>query len=144
MKRTFEVKLGLVISLALFIASLGMPALQFREHSSVRGLTTLLWGWWGVVTGDFPWFANPAYFTAVFFACLKQRVVAMICCAFALGLGSLSHSVREWYFNEAGGTPVHRLGAAYYLWMASFAALLVGMACARIGQKHDTADSKTA
>jgi hypothetical protein len=141
MKRTLEVKVVLIISLLLFIVSLGMPALEFHEHPPVRGLTSLLWGWWGVLTGDFPWLANPAYFAAVFFAFVKQRAVAIIFCALALGLGSLSHSVREWYFNEAGGTPVERLGAAYYFWMASFAALLVGMACARIAQKHDNVDS---
>ena len=141
MKRTLEFKLALISSLFLFIASLGMPALEFREHPPVRGLTSLLWGWWGVITGDFPWFANPAYFAAVFFAFLRQRAVAMIFCALALGLGSLSHWVREWYFNEAGGTPVDKLGTAYYFWMTSFAALLIGMAFARIGQRQANVDS---
>ena len=140
-KRTFQVKVVLTFSLSLFIASLGMPALEFRQHSPVRGLTTLLWGWWGVFTGDFPWFANLAYFAAVFFGFLKQRAVAMISCAIALGVGSLSHWVREWYFNEAGGTPIDRLGAAYYFWMASFAALLLGMAFVRIEQRPNKVDS---
>jgi hypothetical protein len=143
-KRTFQVKVVVTVSLSLFIASLGMPALEFRQHSPVRGLTTLLWGWWGVFTFDFPWLANPAYFAAVFFGFLKQRAVAMVCCAIALGLGALSHWVREWYFNEAGGTPIDRLGAAYYLWMASFAALLLGMAFARIAQTRNPVDSKPA
>jgi hypothetical protein len=138
MKRAWERKVVLIISRSLFIASLAMPALEFRQHPPVRGLTTLLWGWWGVLTGDFPWFANPVYFAVVLFSSLKQRVVAMACCAIALGLGSLSHWVGTWYFNEAGGTPVERLGAAYYFWMASFAVLLVGMACVRIANKHDT------
>ena len=95
MKRTSGLKVGLkvtlILSLSLFMVSLGMPALVFRGHAPVQGLTTLLWGWWGVFTGDFPWFANCAYFAAVIFACRKQRAVAMICCAIALGLGSLSH-----------------------------------------------------
>jgi hypothetical protein len=141
MKRTIEVKVVVIVSLLFFIASLGMPALKFREHSPVRGLTTLLWGWWGVLRGDFPWFANPAYFAAVFFGSLKQRAVAMSCCAIALGLGLLSHSVSEWYFNEAGGTPVDRLGAAYYFWMASFAVLFIGLACARSARNHDNVNS---
>jgi hypothetical protein len=144
MKRAIEIKAVLFVSLSLFIVSLAMPALEFREHPSVRGLETLLWGWWGVLTGDFPWFANPVYFAGILFACLKQRMVAMICCTLALGLGSLSHLVSEWYFNEAGGTPVERLGAAYYVWMASFAALLAGMAFARIAPKHNHVDSKPA
>jgi len=42
MKRPLEVKVVLIISLLLFIASLGMPALEFREHPPVRGLTCLL------------------------------------------------------------------------------------------------------
>src|SRR4030095_8355770 len=143
-KRTIEVRTVLIVSLSLFIASLIMPALEFRTHSPVIGLTTLLWGWWGVLTADFPWFANPMYFAAVFFAFLKLRAMTLICCAIALGLGSLSHSVREWYFNEAGGTPIDRLGAAYYLWMSSFAVLLVGMVFARSAPKQDDVDSKPA
>ena len=138
MKRACEPKIVLIISLSFFIASLALRALEFRQHPPVRGLTTLLWGWWGVLTGDFPWFANAAYFAGVLFASLKQRAVAMTCCGIALGLGSLSHWVGAWYFNEAGGTPVERLGAAYYLWMASFAVLLIGIACLRIANKHDT------
>jgi hypothetical protein len=66
MKRAIERKVVLIISLSLFIASLAMPALQFRQHPPVLGLTTLLWGWWGVFTGDFPWFANGAYFAGYY------------------------------------------------------------------------------
>ena len=62
MKRSGERKVVLIISLSPFIASLAMPALEFRQHPPVRRLTTLLWGWWGVLTGDFPWFANATYF----------------------------------------------------------------------------------
>ena len=144
MKRAVERKVVLIISLSLFIASLAMPALEFRQHPPVRGLTTLLWGWWGVLTGDFPWFANAAYFAGLLFASLKQRAVSMACCVIALGLGSLSYWVRAWYFNEAGGTPVANLGPAYYFWMASFTALLVGMACLRIASKHNKVDSEPA
>lgn len=137
-RRTYADNIVLIISLLLFIASLAMPALEFRQQPPVLGVTTLLWGWWGVLTGDFPWFANGAYFVSALFAGLKQRVVAIVCSAIALGLGSLSHWVGKWYFNEAEGTPVERLGAAYYFWMASFAVLLVGMARVRIARRGET------
>ena len=88
MKRSGERKVVLIISLSPFIASLAMPALEFRQHPPVRRLTTLLWGWWGVLTGDFPWFANATYFGGLLFASLKQRAVAIASCVIALGLGS--------------------------------------------------------
>ena len=68
----------------------------------------------------------------------EQRVVAIVCPAIALGLGSLSYWVGKWYFNEAEGTSVERMGAAYYFWMASFAVLLVGMARVRIARRGET------
>ena len=116
-----------MVSLALYIVSLCLPALEFRTQSPVRGLTALLWGWWGVVTKDFPWFANPAYFLSLLLAYAGKQASSLLLCGLAIGLGFLSVFVREWYFNEAGGTPVERLGAAFYVWMASFVALFAGV-----------------
>src|SRR5262245_41404960 len=58
-------RLVVAVSALCFVASLPMPALLFAHDPPVKGITTLLWGWWGLVKGDFPWFANPLYAAAL-------------------------------------------------------------------------------
>ena len=125
-KSSIAAWLVVVVSLTFFVASLFMPVLIFEKEPPVMGIKVLGWGWWGLLTFDFPWFANPAYFLALLFIILKKYRVAQISVLIAIGLGALSFFVHEWYFNEGGGTPVVRLGHAFYFWMASFVVLLIG------------------
>lgn len=116
----------LAVSGLLFLAALPTPALLFSGHPPVRGITTLLCGWWGLITGDIPWFANAAYVWAFGLLLLGFNKCSQLLSAVAIGLGARTLSVEEWYFNEAGGTPVTGLGIAFYLWIGSFVLLLVG------------------
>ena len=116
----------MLVSGLSYLSALPMPALLFSGHPPVMGITTLLWGWWGVLTGDVPWFANLLYFLALGLVFLRFYKSAQLLSALALTFGCSSLYVRQWFFNEAGGTPVIGLGLAFYLWMASFALLLVG------------------
>lgn len=115
----------IVASFALYLASLGIPALLFANHEPVSGATTLIWGWFGLLSFDLPWLANPLYFVAVVLASRSKHSASQVCCAIALGVGLLSFRVRHWYFNEGSATPIEKLGPAFYFWMASFAVLLV-------------------
>ena len=112
-------------SLALFIASLWMPALEFVAHAPVSGVVVLCWGWFGVLSGNFPWFANPLYFMALYFAWQGRRPAGLVCSGLALGFGLLSLRVHEWWFNEGWSTPVQSLGPAFDFWMAGFLLLFV-------------------
>ena len=78
-----------------------------------------------MLTGDFPWLANLLYFAALIFALIGTPVFTRICSALALGLGALSFRVHQWWFNEGSGTPIEKLGPAFYCWMASFLLLLL-------------------
>ena len=118
--------LVLAASGSCYLAALPCPALLFTLDPPVRGITTLLWGWWGLVTGDFPWLANPMYFVALLLVALSSNKMALLLCAVAIGIGARSLLVEQWYFNEAQGTPVTGLGLAFYLWMASFVVLFLG------------------
>lgn len=100
-----------------------MPALRFATHDPVRGSTTLLLGWFGLLTFDLPWLANPLYFAALVLAARRRVTAAQVCSVIAFVFGLLSLRVREWYFNEGSGTPIAALGPAFYFWMASFAVL---------------------
>ena len=120
-----------------YLAALPTSALHFANHSPVKGITTLLWGWWGVLTGDIPWLANPLYFVALVLILLGCYKSGQLLCALALVLGVRSFYVEKWFFNEAEGTPVTSLGLAFYLWMASFVILLIGVAGLQwLGHSH--------
>ena len=123
--RRFPKRIAVLASLALFIVSLILPALEFGSHAPVRGITALCWGWWGLLTLDFPWLANPAYFAALFFALIDKKLIGQLLSGLAFGMGLLSLRVRAWWFNEASATPIQNLGLAFYLWMGSFLVLFV-------------------
>src|SRR5262245_20599232 len=116
---------AIAASLAFFIASLGMPALEFDNHEPVTGVVLFFWGWWGLLTFDFPWFANPLYFAAIASAVLGKRATGQILSGLAFAIGLLSLTTREWWFNEGSATPVEKLGPAFYFWMASFLVLFM-------------------
>lgn len=120
--------LAIAASIALFVAACCSPALLFAHDPPVRGITTLMWGWWGLVKGDLPWLANPIYFGALALAWKEKYLLTMAMSAVALSLGLRSLQVKEWFFNEAGGTPIAALGIGFRFWIASFAVLLVGAA----------------
>ena len=127
-----------LVSSGFYLVSLFMPVLLFAKDPPVMGTTALCWGWWGLLTGDFPWFANPAYFLALVFTMRKKFGAAQISVLIAIGLGALSLYVREWYFNEGGGTPVLRLGHAFHFWMTSFIVLLIGITIVRASGNIET------
>jgi hypothetical protein len=121
----------LAASIACYVAALCSPALLFADHPPVRGITALLWGWWGIIKGDFPWFANPLYFGAVVLAWRGHLLLAIPLSAAAIVVGWRSVEVKEWFFNEAGGTPIAGLGIGFSFWIASFAVLTVGTAAVK-------------
>jgi hypothetical protein len=117
---------ALVISIALYLSSLLLPAITFAHHEPLSGLHVLAWGWWGVLSLNFAWFANPAYLVAVISLLSRRHRVALItsCSAFVLGL--LAFFAKQWWFNEGSGTDIAGLGAAFYVWMLSLLVLGVG------------------
>ena len=112
-----------IFTVGLFVYSLYLPALLFDANDSLSGLDVLSWGWWGTLTFDFAWYANPIYFVAlVFFLKDKFRKSSLLALV-AIGLGLLSFFATEWWFHEGYGTPIESLGLAFYIWLASFTAL---------------------
>ena len=142
-RHSVAVWVAISASLALFIVSCGLPALEFQDHEPVMGYITLLWGWWGVLTGDFPWFANPLYFIAIFVALMGQRKSSQILSTLAFAIGLLSLRVRGWWFDESKATPVEKLGAAFYCWMASFLVFALLLFFVRKVRSHDGDETHT-
>jgi hypothetical protein len=115
--------IAILASLALYAVSLFLPALEFADHTPVKGYDTLLLGWLGALAYDFPWYANLFYFSALLLVLLGRRNVGQLLCVLALAVGALSLWVRSWYFDESKSTPVQGVGSAFYCWMASFLVL---------------------
>lgn len=118
----------LVISLAMYVYSLSLPALLFQHREALPGAHILAWGWWGILSLQFAWFANPAYAFAVIFYAKNKREHAVALCGGALLLGLTSFLAKEWWFNEGSGTPILALGLGFQVWLLSFLVLLVGCA----------------
>lgn len=113
----------IVLSLVLFIVSLALPGLLFAHEPAVRGYTLLMWGWWGLLTGDYPWLANLFYFAAILFHRLRKPIIALVLCIPSIPLALLSLKVDEWWFNEGSSTPVTGLGPAFPVWLSSLGIL---------------------
>lgn len=113
------------LSLCLFLVSLWLPALLFEHHEPLRGWEVLAWGWWGVLTFDFAWFANPIYFRAVRALLNRDLGLTKSRSGWAIFLGLLSFFAKEWWFNEGSGTHIVGLGPAFYVWIGSFAVIYI-------------------
>jgi hypothetical protein len=118
----------LVIPAIFYLASLFLPAAtatnEFtHEHSVHNGGTLLLFGWTGVMGGLLAWLANPVAALAMLFA-LGRRPARAI--GWSLAALALSLQAFAWRNEPAweGPHPVH-LEVGAYLWMLSFAALLL-------------------
>jgi hypothetical protein len=117
--------IGLLASAALYLFSLSLPTLHFKFHEPLHGYSVLGWGWWGVLTGDFPWFANPAYVVSILWYVRRDFVWSLAGAGAATVLGLLALRTKEWWFHEGAPSAIIALGAGYYAWMASFAVLLL-------------------
>jgi len=119
---------ALAASLAIYVYSLSLPALLFQHHEALPGAHILAWGWWGILMLQFGWLANVAYAFAVISYAKRKRAYSAIACGTALLLGLTSFRAHEWWFNEAGGTPILGFGLGCQVWLLSFLILLVGCA----------------
>lgn len=113
-----------LIPVALFLISLGLPALLFANHAPVLGITLLLWGWWGLFGLNLAWLANLNFIYGVVEYVRGDRRDALISSGVALAFGCFSFATKNWYFNEGYPTPISSLGPGFYMWMSSFAVLL--------------------
>ena len=113
------------LSIGLFLASLALPGLHFSKEDPVFGYQLLLMGWWGILTGDFPWLANILYYSSLQNIRIQKFRKALWLSVLCIPLALLSYRVDEWYFNEARGTPITGLGMAFYVWISSFIVLSI-------------------
>ena len=116
----------ILISVSLYAWSLWEPALLFKDHAPLTGATVLALGWFGVLSLDFAWYANPAWLMAAVFLIVGKVRLARISSGVSVLLALLSFTTKQWWFNEARPTAISGLGPACYIWMSSLAVLSLG------------------
>lgn len=119
MDRSAIVIAGESIVAAIFMSSLFLPAFLFADQKPVPGGQLLLWGWWGVLMYNAGWLANPLLIGSVVQVLLKREPRILSTAALACALHSFA--VKEYFFNEASGTPIQGLGSAVYVWLTAIA-----------------------
>ena len=117
----------LLVSVALWIASLSNVAFYLGNHESMKGVTVLILG--SIFASlDIRYCAAYAYFVwlaAIVLLVLRKKVVPVH--AALWGLVLVAFSVKAVHVDEAGNTSdIVRYGAGFYLWYAAFAVATIG------------------
>lgn len=117
--------LSIWISVALYVACLGLPAYYSGStHDSAISLGLLMIGFLGPFFGHYSWFANLFYlFALIFFG--KPKLSALLgVLALILGLSFLFHS--QISFGEGGPVRIIGYGYGYYLWIMAIGLIPIG------------------
>jgi hypothetical protein len=128
----------LVLSIAVFAASLTQPAFYFGQSaapsSGAAAWRLLLEGWRALPRGYIEWSANPILF---FSWLLNGRLPCLGSAAAVTALALMSLFLTRHGFIGPGGRPqiIVALGAGYWLWLCS-ALLMVCAGSALFGEKR--------
>jgi hypothetical protein len=118
--------LTLCASIALYIGSLYLPAMYFEKEPPLYGMSVLAQGWFGLLTLNPSWLANPLYVATIVQFVRRRYSSSRLLSLIAVGCALCSLWTSEWDFNEAYGTPIKHLGAAFYMWFIALLVLLSG------------------
>ena len=124
-------RIGLLISLGLFVAACCLPALEWKNSSRPNdimfGLRALAVGWSGIFAEVFAWYANPFWFLGMILLLFRKPGLAALMGIIALAISANTFAVigRELPGDEGNVTKTTIIGVlpGCYVWMASLATL---------------------
>src|SRR5690606_24325109 len=120
MKRIFPV----LLSLAIFFASLFFPALHGEEKHLIGWVVGLL-GFFSIPS-TFAWLANLFYFAGCLCFFLESYRLSLILSIVGVFVGMDTFRLGRFPINEAGRDVVlDHVGLAFYLWEISFLVLAI-------------------
>ena len=105
----------LLYSLSLYYPALTLPWAYFNNAT---GFTLLKWGWYGVLSLNFAWFANITFLVGTNLFFLKKYIHAIWVSLASLFLGSTTFMLDSVHHNGE-----MKLYYGFYLWLGSFACL---------------------
>lgn len=117
-KRTVLLRILTLITLALWVASLTMPAVSLGKDFKY-GLDILVTGWLGFSVGTYAWFANIGFIISI--GLLLKNKSALILSSLSIVLAFTSYSW-EIIVLDAGGakSKVYGYGPGFYIWISVF------------------------
>jgi hypothetical protein len=110
----------------MYLLSLALPGLLYYGRHDEYGYQLLLTGWVGVLTLDFPWFGNLAYFAAVVSLQNREYLTARYTSLGAIFLGLLSFFVKFGGYDIGSTVAISGLGSGFYIWIFSFILMFTG------------------
>ena len=115
----------LVTIVALWAASLALPAVRVAGGPDLDGFDILRQGWQGARAGVFAWYANPLFVIAVCMGLFAWQRCAGVISGLALVLALTSFAASE--LAQGSGTAATALffDIGFYLWLAAQMGLLL-------------------
>lgn len=115
-------KLLIAASLTSWLSSLGFVALATKDQA-VFGLQLFFGGALGPLVGEFAWYANPAYFLALYWLAMYKPGHCRAAASVALVLSLLPVAVPRIWLHEGFSTPITSYGTGYHLWVGAILVL---------------------
>jgi hypothetical protein len=116
----------LAITLFLYLASLTMPAIALEGNQKHYGWAILIYGWFGLLKGQFAWLANLLLLPAVVAFVTRQNLAACLLALGCVALGLLARNTLALPTSIGNESRVVGFSVGYYFWMGSFVALFIG------------------
>jgi hypothetical protein len=110
----------------LYLSALASPAIILAGDQQHYGWAVLIYGWFGLLKGQFSWLANVLLLVGLAAFVTRQNLAA---CLLALGcivFGLFALRTTELPTAVTSFSRVVGFSFGYYLWMASFVALFAG------------------
>ena len=112
---------------ALYVASLGLPAIEGSGFPAQTGLDVLRQGAGAFRDGVVAWYANPLLWLALALGWLGATRAALACAVLGCLL-ALSSFTAGFAAESAGrSVPAFSVGAGFYGWLGAFALALIGL-----------------
>lgn len=114
---------AIAVVVALWAASLALPALDFPGGPTVRGIEVLVRGAQALDSGVFAWLANPAFLTAAALAWGRSWRSAAAIAALGSALALTSFGAEGFAERSGASVPEFTFAPGFYLWLATHFAL---------------------
>ncbi|MDR7132844.1 hypothetical protein J2X06_000028 [Lysobacter niastensis] len=114
-----------LVSLLLWLAATALVALVTRD-GPVFGAQLLIFGAAGPLVGEFAWYANPAYFAALYWMLKHKPDLCRVAASASLGFAGLPLVSKRVWLHEGFSVPITGYGLGFKLWFGAM--LLVAVA----------------
>ena len=117
--------LPVVVIVAVWTASLPLPALAVRGGPTLTGWDLLLQGWQGASRGVYAWYANPLFTIAVVAALANRPRAALVSSGFSILLALTTLVTEDVLLRSMESVPELSLLAGFYVWLAALLAAFI-------------------